>query len=128
MNVADLRQLLSVVEQLKTRDIAQYSLISTQRKEIQNRIKHLQDNISGNNFSDEYFDQIAAWQRWAELEKQKLNERLHRLSDEEERSKIAAQKALAKVRSVEILLERSLRKELVENRKRAEQYGMPPDA
>ncbi len=129
MTLAEIEKLRALAEQAKLRDVAAYVSVSGDLEKIDHQIRTLgierrnKGLVTANDFKS-----IAVWQRWAESEMTKLEHRRHHVALKKEQRRHEAMRSSAKVRSLEMLSKKASKEAVLQNRKRAEQNGLPPDA
>ena len=129
MTPTEVRKLITLADHGKTRDLAIYTSACSTLDDLQAQIDALHTEIRQHSLSSEgNFNAIARWQRWAEVEINKLRSKLHNTAEEKEQARKVAVKSVAKVQTLEILLKKAQKEKLLINRRRAEQNGQPPDA
>lgn len=129
MTPSEIRKLIDLAEQGKTRDIALFASVFRQHNELLNQFGTLQSqNRKHCLHSTMDFNAVARWKRWNESEIKNLQARINAFSERQEAARKVAAKSAAKVQALEFLLKKALKVELQKNRRRAEQNGQPPDA
>lgn len=129
MTPSEIRKLIDLAEQGKTRDIALYAHISRQHNELLNQLGALQSQNRKHCLKNTMdFSAVARWKRWNEIEVTNLHARANTVLKNKESARKVAAKSAAKVQALEYLLKKALKVELQINRRRAEQNGQPPDA
>lgn len=129
MTLAEIEKLRALAEQAKLRDVAAYVSVSGDLEKIDHQIRTLgierrnKGLVTANDFKS-----IAVWQRWAESEMTKLEHSRNHVALEKEQRRHEAMRSSAKVRSLEMLSKKASKEAVLQNRKRAEQNGLPPDA
>lgn len=129
MTPSEIRKLINLAEQGKTRDIALFASVSRQHNELLHKLGALQSqNRKHNLLNTMDFNAVARWKRWNEVEITNLQARIYAVLEEKDSARKVAAKSAAKVQALEFLLKKALKVELQKNRRRAEQNGQPPDA
>ncbi len=129
MTPEEIRKLLSLATTIMDRDIANFANASKRLELLKLEIdQFLKDSMRQQSQVTTCFKTIAVFQGWVEKEKQKYDLRRRELVSIVEQARAPAMTSSARVQSLELLLKKAERNELMENRKRAEQNGVPPDA
>lgn len=129
MTPAEIRKLQSLAEQGKARDLARFASALRYREDLVQQVTDIQADSHRNSLADgNEFGVIARWQQWATQETHRLESEARQTSLEIEEFRLIAAKSSAKVNALEILLEKSLKAQLLNDRRRAEQNGVQPDA
>lgn len=127
MTPADIRKLQDLAEQGKLRDLAIYSKFVQRHGDIMRQVDDLQARVDNNEDTSD-LTALVRWESWAERERTKLVAMADAMHVEKENARKVAVKSAAKVEALGILLKDALKAQLILNRRRAEQNGMPPDA
>lgn len=129
MKPNQIRKLIDLAENGKTRDVALFVKASNECRELKEQLDLFQTQIGQHGFNDKMdFNAIARWQRWNDVETKRLHTRISKAVESKSKSRKIAAKSAAKVQVLETLLKKALKVELQANRRRAEQNGQPPDA
>ena len=129
MTPSDIRKLISLAEHGKTRDLAIYAKSCNRLDNLALETESIRTSKRQNAVvNDGNFKTAALWQRWAEMEIGKLQGKQQVEMLEKERFRQIAFKSSAKVQALGMLLKAALKEQLLTNRRRAEQNGLPPDA
>ena len=129
MTPTEIRELRSLAEHGKTRDMAIYAQACSKLDALQAQINASQADKSQHRLiGDGDLNAHARWQRWAEAEINKLQSQHQEAGKEKEAARQIAVKSVAKVQALEMLLKKALKEEVLIKRRRAEQNGQPPDA
>lgn len=127
MTPADIRKLQGLAEQGKLRDLAIYSKFVQRHGDIMRQLDDLRARVDNNEDTSD-LTALVRWESWAERERLKLVVLADAMDAEKEAARKVAVKSAAKVEALGILLKDVLKAQLMLNRRRAEQNGMPPDA
>lgn len=129
MTPAEIRKLQSLAEQGKARDLARFASALRHHEGLIQQIDDIRADGHRNSLAaGNDFGVIARWQQWATQETKRLESEARQASLEIEELRLIAVKSSAKVNALEILLEKSLKAQLLNARRRAEQNGIQPDA
>lgn len=129
MRSNQIRKLIDLAENGKTRDVALFVKASNECRDLVEQLELIQKQIGQHKFNDEIdFSAIARWQRWNDAETKRLHARISEAVESKSKSRKIATKSAAKVQVLETLLKKALKVEVQANRRRAEQNGQPPDA
>jgi len=129
MTPTEVRKLIMLAEHGKTRDLATYAQVCKNLDDLKVQINTLHADKRQQTLSNGGdLNTLARWQRWVEVEINKLRTQHHNAEGEKEAARLVAVKSFAKVQALEILLKKSLKEEILTKRRRAEQNGQPPDA
>lgn len=129
MTPAEIRKLQALAEQGKARDLAKFASAKRHRERLIQQVDDIRADGHRNSLAaGNEFGVIARWQQWAVLETKRLESEARQASLEIEGLRLIAAKSSAKVNAMEILLKKSLKAQLLNDRRRAEQNGVPPDA
>ena len=129
MTPAEIEKLRALAEQAKLRDVAAYVRISGDLEMIDHQIRTLTAERRKHSLATtQDFRSIATWQRWADKEMAKLVETSGHIAMEKERCRNEALQSSAKVQVLKFLGKKASKYVVLQNRKRAEQNGRPPDA
>ena len=125
MKTSELKKLLDLASRAKDRDLAMFLALKTAREELSNEandIKQKSAVVDGN------FGASLQWQSWRLRKLADLDRKIADASAREEDVRAIAQKSAAKVEAIKSLIKKSSAIELHDDRRRAEQDGLPPDA
>jgi len=124
---AEIRKLLALAEQGKSRDLALYAQQVQAAEAVSARKQALLEGLRETPALQDYAAS-ARWQRWSEQEMRRLQAESRRIEVEKEARRKTAATAVARVQALELLLEKALKADIQQARRRAEQNGVPPDA
>ncbi len=124
MTPEDLEKLLVLAEQAKARDLAVYA----QQVQEKQALEQARAELDARRQGSAAFVALARWQNWVCRERERLTAELQRIGEAMDDSRARAVRASARVQALEMLLERARLAALRQNRRRAEQNGVPPDA
>ena len=127
MTPAEIRKLLALAEQGKSRDLALYAQQMQAAEAVAARKQALLQGLRETPALQDYAAS-ARWQRWSEQEMRRLQTESRRIEVEKEARRKTAATAVARVQALELLLEKARKADIQQARRRAEQNGAPPDA
>ncbi len=127
MTPAEIRKLLALAEQGKSRDLALYAQQVQAAEAVAARKQALLQGLRETPALQDYAAS-ARWQRWSEQEMRRLQTESRRIEVEKEARRKTASTAVARVQALELLLEKARKADIQQARRRAEQNGVPPDA
>lgn len=125
MTPEELQKLLGLAEQGKTRALAEHAARLQDCAALAQERAALAEGMQAGGGD---FTALARWQNWIQAEKRRLDQALQQAEMAAEESRKRALHASARVQALDILLERARAVALRQNRRRAEQNGVPPDA
>ena len=125
MKTAELKKLLDLANRAKDRDLAVFSAFKTAREALSKEAADIKHKSAA-----EGADAVASlqWQSFSLRKLAELETKIAAASAQEEDARAIAQKSAAKVEAIKFLIKKSSVIELHDNRRRAEQDGLPPDA
>lgn len=129
MTPQQIRILLGLAQQKKTRDMAALTEQQRQIQQVDQVISTLDDKVcaTNENILPEDISITSRWLGWAGQEKSRLLRSRHVLEQSAETARHTAAKSDAKTRVIDTLLNKAYKHELQENRRRAERMGQEPD-
>lgn len=129
MTPAEIRKLLPLAEQGKSRDLALYAKWMQALERIAAEQAALeQKSRSFAQVDGQDFGATARWQNWAQQQTRRLLVEAQQATVEKEACRKQAVTSAARVQALELLLQQARAAELLQHRRRAEQNGVPPDA
>ncbi len=129
MTPDQIRILLGLAEQKKTRDMAELTEKQRQIQQADQVISALSDQVNATSANIKAADlaTTARWLGWAGQEKTRLMQSRKTIENAAETARKAAAHSDAKTRVIDGLLAKAEKHELIENRRRAERMGREPD-
>lgn len=127
MKTAELKKLLDLANRAKDRDLAAYSALRNACEALLEEADNIKQKSSVQNI-DENLGASLQWQSWILRKLADLDHKITAANQQEEASRTVAQKSAAKVEAITFLIKKSAAIELRDDRRRAEQDGLPPDA
>lgn len=126
MKTVELKKLLNLADRAKDRDLAAFSILKLAREKLSSEAADIKQKSSVSN--SEANAASLQWQSWSLRKLAELDQKIAKAGGDEETARLIAQKSAAKVEAIKFLLKKSAAIELHDNRRRAEQDGLPPDA
>jgi len=129
MTPDQIRVLLSLAEQKKTRDMAKLTEKQRQIQQVDQVIISLAEKVStaSENIKADDLAATARWLGWAGQEKSRLMQSRQTIENAAESARKTAARSDAKTRVIDDLLAKAEKHELQETRRRAERMGREPD-
>ena len=125
MKTAELKKLLDLAERAKERDLAVFSAFRSAREALADEAANIKRK-SATESAD--IGASMQWQSWSLRKLAELDVKIAAAVEQEESARSIAQKSAAKVEAIIFLIKKSTAIELHDDRRRAEQDGLPPDA